>query len=444
MGVLAKIPGMKALTRRMFDSVQPYGPQARNAGGAGTMSGHVGATGTALAPSRPITYLPTQIAECRQDYDTGSPYLRRYLLLVRMLTLGGRGLRPQFPTLIMREWDAFKADTTRTQSVSQFQKMALLNWEISGEILSDDTGAGFTIRDSLELWGVGLNQDLIIRDPLTQRPLAYPFRRAGVVVPAQRMTAEFNLVAGRYRGEPVAWPALRYLRLLDSLDDSYASSAIRTASEPLALALDEDMMTIYVDEDTDEAGIRRMLTSASNVSPGDVKVIAKDKMEYKALGVSATMPSFYDSSRAALIEASAGAVGMPRESFRGSFSDAVFASLKAAYRENMALIDEKRRVVERVSRPVVGEFIRTLSPYDRRAAMRAADQEWQLPVFMALDENKQASAHQRYLDMGAISLDQVRREIDVDPERMAAEIMREMEAAKASTQSAPTAPPAGG
>ena len=267
MGWLAKVPGMKAITRRMVDSVQPYGPQAPYAGGQSSMSGHVGATGTALAPSRPVTYLPTQIAECRNDYDTGSPYLRRYLLLVRMLTLGGRGLRPPFPTLIMREWDAFKADTTRTQSVAQFQKMALLNWELTGEILSDDTGAGFTIRDSLELWGTGLNRDLIIRDPLTQRPVAYPFRRAGVVVPAERMTAEFNLMPGRYRGEPVAWPALRYLRLLDSLDDSYASSAIRTASEPLALGLDEDLMAIYVDEDTDEPGIRKMLNSAATVQP---------------------------------------------------------------------------------------------------------------------------------------------------------------------------------
>ena len=111
----------------------------------------------------------------------------------------------------------------------------------------------------------------------------------------------------------------------------------------------------------------------------------------------------------------------------------MFASLKAAYRENMALIDEKRRVVERVSRPLVGEFIRTLPPSDRRAALRAAEQEWQLPVFMALDENKQAAAHRQYHDMGAISLDQVRREIDVDPELMAREIMREMESANAAS-----------
>lgn len=436
---LRKVPGVRWATRRLADAVEPYGPQ-RGWGGARGFTGNIqpigGRSSNALAPERPVVWLTEMARQSRHDYEAGSPYLHKYLSFVKVVTLGGRGLRPTFSRPIMRLWDQYRPDTTRMQSVMQYQQQALLAWELTGEILSEDTGDGFTLRDSQDLWAnMFLNDDRIIRDPMTQRPVAYPFQEAGVLVPAERMTAIFNLAPGQYRGRSIVWPALEPLRWLWSLDESYAGSAIGTANAPVSLAMDDDLLSIYVDDDTDEAGIQKMLVSATQVAPGDVKVIRKGDMEYGAIPVSATLPQFYGTSRDALIEEAAAALNVARESLRGSFSDGVFASLKAAYRENMALIDEKRRIIQRVTEPIAMDFVRTLPPMLRREAMDAIDQEWQIPVFLPLDENKSAAGHDRYVKMGAISVRQVQREIDVDPDLMRAEI--EQEKAQAEPEPAP-------
>lgn len=441
---LRKVPGVKWATRRLADAVEPYGPQ-RGWGGARGFTGNIqpigGRSSNALAPERPVVWLTEMARQARHDYEAGSPYLLKYLKFISVVTLGGRGLRPTFSRPIMRLWDQHRPDTTRMQSVLQYQQSALLEWELTGEILSEDTGDGFTLRDSQDLWAnMFLNDDRIIRDPMTQRPIAYPFQEAGVTVPAERMMAVMNMKAGQYRGRSIVWPALEPLRLLWSLDESYSGAAIGTANSPVYLAMEDDLLTIYVDDDTTEKGIQKMLVSATNVAPGDVKVIHKGHMEYGPIPVSSTLPEFYGTSREALIEEAAAALDLAKETMKGTFSDGVFASLKAAYRENMALIDEKRRIIERVTEPIAMDFVRTLPPMLRREALDAIAQEWQVPVFLPLDENKAAAGHRQYVDMGAISVRQVQREIDVDPELMRAEIQQEK--AQAEPEPAPEPEPA--
>ena len=330
-----------------------------------------------------------QVRELAKLYEAGNPYLMRYLNYTAMLSLGGGGYRPNFsePEVDMR-WDEYVCTYSGTETMTQFQRQLSDTYELTGELIVEDLGDGVALRNSLDLWNLD-GTDKIRRDQ-RNRALIYPFPEGEVL--AEWVTMYANCPPGKLRGYPPIFGAARWMRALHTLDMQMTLHGIVAAADSnSAIALSEKALASYFSPADDAKGMRSAIITARRISADRRRVLTMQDMELVNGQPNTGNANEYEAIRNAALENIAAVCNMPKETLRADFSNAVFASLRAAYNENKAAVDRKRYNIKMAMASPCRDFVISL-PYRFQAeARRNIRESWSVPIFPSIQESQTAN-----------------------------------------------------